>query len=144
AARDPLELIDEKMQQRILQARRAFAGGLPEDLRGAVEFFDPERCNAAASVQENVLFGTIVRGESGSRELVHAAITEVLDELGLRRVLIEVGLTIRLGPEALGCRKRSDKSWQSPMQYSSGPTRWRSTIRQQFSTGRPRPSSSNV
>ncbi|MGA7869215.1 MAG: ABC transporter transmembrane domain-containing protein [Stellaceae bacterium] len=97
AARDPLDLIDEKMQQRILEARRAFAAGLPEELRGSVEFFDPERYNAAASVQENVLFGTIVRGESGGRERVHAAITEVLDELGLRRTLIEVGLDYPVG-----------------------------------------------
>ena len=97
SARDPLDLIDEKMQQRILEARRAFAAGLPEELRGCVEFFDPERYNAAASVQENVLFGTIVRGESGGRERVHAAITEVLDELELRRTLIEVGLDYPVG-----------------------------------------------
>jgi putative ABC transport system ATP-binding protein len=97
AARDPLDLIDENMQQRILQARRAFAEGLPEDLRASVEFFDPERYNAAAPVQENVIFGTIVRGESGSRERVYSAITEVLDELGLRGTLIEVGLEYPVG-----------------------------------------------
>jgi putative ABC transport system ATP-binding protein len=97
AARDPLELIDEKMQQRILEARHAFAEGLPEDLRDAVEFFDPERYNASASVQENVLFGTIVRGESDSRDRVHAAIAEVLDQLGLRQTLIEVGLDYPVG-----------------------------------------------
>ncbi len=97
AARDPLELIDEKIQLRLLEARHAFAERLPEDLRGAVEFFDPERYNAAASVQENVLFGTIVRGEFGSRERVHTAITEVLDELGLRRTLIAVGLDYPVG-----------------------------------------------
>jgi putative ABC transport system ATP-binding protein len=97
AARDPLDLIDEKMQQRILEARRAFAAGLPEELRSSVEFFDPERYNAAASMQENVLFGTIVRGESGGRDRVHAAVTEVLDELGLRRTLIAVGLDYPVG-----------------------------------------------
>jgi putative ABC transport system ATP-binding protein len=97
AARDPLDLLDDKMQQRILQARLAFAEGLPGDLRGSVEFFDPERYNTAAPVQENVLFGTIVRGESGSRERVHAAITEVLDELGLRGTLIKVGLEYPVG-----------------------------------------------
>jgi putative ABC transport system ATP-binding protein len=97
AARDPLDLIDEQMQQRILQARRAFAEGLPEDLRTSVEFFDPERYNAAAPVQENVIFGTIVRGESGGRERVYSAITEVLDELGLRGTLIEVGLEYPVG-----------------------------------------------
>jgi len=97
AARDPLELIDEKMQQRILEARRVFAQGLPDNLRGSVEFFDPERYNAAAPVQENVLFGTIVRGESGGRERVQAAITAVLAELGLRETLIEVGLDYQVG-----------------------------------------------
>jgi putative ABC transport system ATP-binding protein len=97
AARDPLDLIDEQMQGRLLEARRAFAAGLPEELRGSVEFFDPGRYNAAASVQENVLFGTIVRGESGGRERVHAAIAEVLDELGLGRTLIEVGLAYPVG-----------------------------------------------
>jgi ABC-type multidrug transport system fused ATPase/permease subunit len=97
AARDPLDLIDEKMQQRILETRRAFAAGLPQELQGSVEFFDPERYNAAASVQENVLFGTIVRGESGGRERVHAAITEVLEELDLRGTLIEVGLDYPVG-----------------------------------------------
>jgi putative ABC transport system ATP-binding protein len=97
AARDPVDLLDDKMQQRILQARRAFAEGLPEDLRGSVEFFDSERYNTAAPVQENVLFGTIVRSESGSRERVYAAITEVLDELGLRGTLIRVGLEYPVG-----------------------------------------------
>jgi putative ABC transport system ATP-binding protein len=97
AARDPLDLIDEKIQQRLLEARRAFAERLPEDLRRAVEFFDPDKYNAAASVQENVLFGTIVRGESGRRERVHTLITEVLDELGLRRTLIGVGLDYPVG-----------------------------------------------
>src|SRR5271167_2870832 len=54
AARDPLGLVDEGLQHRILQARRAFAEALPQELRGSVEFFDPERYNAAASLQENV------------------------------------------------------------------------------------------
>jgi putative ABC transport system ATP-binding protein len=97
AARDPLDLIDEKMQRRILQARRAFAEGLPEELRGSVEFFEPDKYNAAAPVQENVLFGTIIRGEAGGRERVYAAITEVLDELDLRGTLIEVGLDYPVG-----------------------------------------------
>jgi putative ABC transport system ATP-binding protein len=97
AARDPLDLIDGQLQQRILQARRTFAEGLPQNLRGSVEFFDPQRYNAASPVQENVLFGTIVRGESGGREQVHAVVTEVLDELGLRRALIEVGLDYQVG-----------------------------------------------
>ncbi len=97
AARDPLGLVDEGLQQRILRARQAFAENLPEKLQGSVEFFDPERYNAAASLQENVLFGSILRGEADARERIHAAITEVLDELGLRRTIVELGLQYPVG-----------------------------------------------
>jgi len=101
AARDPLGLLGEGMQQRILEARQKFAEGLPAQLRGSVEFFDPERYNAAASIQENVLFGTILRGEAGSRERVYAAMGEVLDELGLRATLTSVGLDYPVGTGGL-------------------------------------------
>jgi putative ABC transport system ATP-binding protein len=97
AARDPLGLVNDGTQQRVLQARQAFAECLPEQLRGSVEFFDPQRYNAAASLQENILFGTILRGEAGNRERVHEAITEVLDELGLRRAIVELGLGYPVG-----------------------------------------------
>jgi putative ABC transport system ATP-binding protein len=97
AARDPLGLVDQTMQKRILQARRDFAAGLPDELRGSVEFFDPERYNAAASILENVLFGTIVRGEAGTRERIFAAMSEVLDELRLREAVVAVGLDYPVG-----------------------------------------------
>jgi energy-coupling factor transporter ATP-binding protein EcfA2 len=101
AARDPLGLVDEAMQQRILQARRNFAEGLPKELRGSVEFFDPERYNAAASIQENMLFGTILRGEAGSRERINGAMSELLSELGLRETIIGVGLDYPVGTGGL-------------------------------------------
>jgi ABC-type multidrug transport system fused ATPase/permease subunit len=101
AARDPLGLMGEAMQQRILEARKNFAAGLPEALRGAVEFFDPERYNSAASIQENVLFGTMRRGEAGSRERLNAAMSEVLNELGLRDTIVAVGLDYPVGTGGL-------------------------------------------
>ena len=101
AARDPLGLVDEAMQRRVLEARRKFAEGLPGELRGSVEFFDPERYNAAASIQENVLFGTILRGEAGSRERINGAMSEVLGELGLRDKIIAVGLDYPVGTGGL-------------------------------------------
>ncbi|MBV8738955.1 MAG: ABC transporter ATP-binding protein [Alphaproteobacteria bacterium] len=100
-ARDPLGLLSEAVRQHIIEARHKFAAGLPEELKGSVEFFDPERYNAAASIQENVLFGTILRGEAGSRERVSAAMSEVLDELGLHETLISVGLDYPVGTGGL-------------------------------------------
>ncbi|MGH7055195.1 MAG: ABC transporter transmembrane domain-containing protein, partial [Stellaceae bacterium] len=97
AARDRLGLIDEELQQRVLRARRTFALDLPEDLKGAVEFFDPERYNSAAPVQDNVLFGTIAPGEAGARELVQEATAEVLDEVGLHRRVVALGLDYPVG-----------------------------------------------
>ena len=97
AARDRLGLIDEAMRQHVVAARHAFAAGLPEELRGAVEFFDPRRYNAAAPVEENILFGTILSGESEALERVHAAIGEVLDELDLRALVMTIGLDHPVG-----------------------------------------------
>jgi putative ABC transport system ATP-binding protein len=97
AARDRLGLVDDELRERIVAARRVFADNLPQDLRDSVEFFDPERYNAAARVEENILFGTIVSGEAEARERVEQAIGEVLDELGLRHVVLAVGLDYQVG-----------------------------------------------
>jgi ABC-type multidrug transport system fused ATPase/permease subunit len=48
-------------------------------------------------VEENILFGTILSGESDALERVHAAIGEVLDELDLRALVITVGLDYPVG-----------------------------------------------
>ena len=46
AARHRLGLIDESFEARVLEARRHFAANLPENLRDAVEFFDPSATTA--------------------------------------------------------------------------------------------------
>ena len=97
AERDRLGLLDEDKQRRIVAARHRFAEGLPEALRGAVEFFDRERYNAAVRVEENILFGTIHAGEADARERVEAAISEIIDELGLRDTIIAIGLDYNVG-----------------------------------------------
>ncbi|HZU90768.1 MAG TPA: ABC transporter ATP-binding protein, partial [Stellaceae bacterium] len=97
AARNRLGLIGEDMQRQILRARHSFAEGLPEHLRGSVEFFDLDHYNRAAPLQENVLFGTIAPGEAGGREPVQAAIAKVLDEVGLRRTVMALGLDYPVG-----------------------------------------------
>jgi ABC-type multidrug transport system fused ATPase/permease subunit len=97
AARDPLDLIDEKLQQRILQARRAFAEGLPEALRGSVEFFDLERYNAAAPIQDNILLGKIASGEPDAPVRVSSMLAGVIDALLLRQTVIDIGLGNDIG-----------------------------------------------
>ena len=96
-ARHRLGLVDQPMQEKILAARRAFAEGLPESLAGAIEFYDPERFNAAASVQDNMLFGRLVYGQAQAAQKVGRLIAEVIDGLNLKSRVIEVGLDYNVG-----------------------------------------------
>ena len=96
-ARHRLGLIDAEMEGRILAARYAFAEGLPPELRGAVEFYDFERYNSAATLQDNILFGRLVYGQAQAETRIGTLISEVLNELGLRDQAIEVGLEYNVG-----------------------------------------------
>jgi putative ABC transport system ATP-binding protein len=96
-ARHRLGLIDAAMEERLLGLRRAFADGLPESLRGAVEFYDFQRFNSAATLQDNILFGRLVYGQAQAEQRIGTLIAQVIDELGLRHAVIEVGLEYNVG-----------------------------------------------
>src|SRR5258707_926475 len=96
-ARHRLGLIDAAMEERLLAARRAFAAGLPPELRSAVEFYDFGRYNSAATLQDNILFGRLVYGQAQAEQRIGTLIAEVLDELKLRDSVIEVGLENNVG-----------------------------------------------
>jgi putative ABC transport system ATP-binding protein len=96
-ARHRLDLLDAAFQARILAARKVFAGDLPDAMRAQIEFFHSDRYNAAASLQDNVLFGKVAYGEAAAPTRIPAAITAVLDALGLRDTIIAVGLDFAVG-----------------------------------------------
>ncbi|HEY1260043.1 MAG TPA: ABC transporter transmembrane domain-containing protein [Stellaceae bacterium] len=96
-ARHRLDVLDEDMQQRLLEARRVFRADLPPEAQDKIAFFDAERYNAAASVQDNILFGKIAYGEADAPVRIPAMIAEVIDQLGLRQTVIEVGLDYNVG-----------------------------------------------
>jgi putative ABC transport system ATP-binding protein len=97
ASRHRLDLIDAPMQQRLLEARQAFAAGLPLEMQGAVEFFDRERYNRAASVQDNILFGKIAYGQPAGPQRIAELIGRTLEDLGMRGSVIEAGLDFEVG-----------------------------------------------
>lgn len=101
-ARHRLDFLDEPMQQRILEARHLFRRNLPEAARGQIEFFDPERYNAAASVQDNILVGKIAFGEAEAPVRIPALLAEIVDSLDLRPAIIDAGLDYHVG--AAGAR----------------------------------------
>ncbi|MBM3542580.1 MAG: ATP-binding cassette domain-containing protein, partial [Alphaproteobacteria bacterium] len=95
--RHRLGLIDEAFQARILQAREAFARDLPVELKDSVEFFDEERYNAAATLQDNILFGKIAYGQAEGAERIGAVLSEVIESESLRETIITVGLDFQAG-----------------------------------------------
>jgi len=97
AARHRLGLIDESFEARVIEARRYFAAKLPPQLSGAVEFFDPARYNSAATLQDNILFGKIVTGQAGAAERITKLVRELLDDLGLRTMVVKNGLDFQVG-----------------------------------------------
>ena len=96
-ARHRLSLMGPEAQQKVIEARKLFAERLAEADPGAVEAYDPNAYNAAASLQDNILFGRLAYGRAQAQETVGAAMTEVLDALGLRESVIIVGLDYNVG-----------------------------------------------
>src|SRR3546814_859004 len=82
---------------RFRSARRWFAENLPPELAGSVAFFSADAYNAAASVQDNVLFGKVAYGQADAPARVGTVIAEVLEALDLRNTVIAVGLDFQVG-----------------------------------------------
>ena len=96
-ARHHVGLIDEAFEARVLDARRAFAEHLPGSARAAVEFFDAERYNGAASVQDNILFGKLASERAESAQRVGEVLAEVIGEMNLRTEIIDLGFGYNVG-----------------------------------------------
>ncbi len=96
-ARHRLGLVDAPLQAQILKARHLFREQLPAELQGKVAFFEAERYTPAASLQDNILFGKIAYGQAQATDRISELIGEVLDDLGLREQVIEVGLQAQSG-----------------------------------------------
>jgi ABC-type multidrug transport system fused ATPase/permease subunit len=97
AARHRLGVLDEPMQQRLLEARRVFRANLPAEAQGQIAFFDADRYNAAASLQDNILFGKIAYGEADAAVRVPQILSEVLEAQSSRAAVIDVGLNYHVG-----------------------------------------------
>ncbi|MFV2092303.1 MAG: ABC transporter ATP-binding protein, partial [Hyphomicrobiales bacterium] len=95
--RHRLGLLDRELMDLVLKGRALFASRLPEALKSAVEFYDPDRYNAASSLQDNILLGRVAYGIAMASERVHKAIREVLAEIGQSSLVYRVGLEFNVG-----------------------------------------------
>jgi len=97
AAQHRLGLINDRLKARILEARKALRDRLPGSLREEIAFFNADEYNPGASVQDNILFGKLVQSQAGAAQQIGNLIGELLDEMKLRDVVVEVGLSAHVG-----------------------------------------------
>ena len=96
-ARHRLGLMNDDLERRLLEARQVFARDLPDGLRGRVEFFVEDAYNAASTIQDNILFGKVAYGQAQVGGKVGRLMAQVIDELGLRETIQEIGLDHYVG-----------------------------------------------
>ncbi len=96
-ARHRLGLIDTDTELLLLAGRRAFVEHVPADLSAKVEFYDEAKYNAAAALQDNILFGRLAYGQAQAAQRIGQLITDVLNDLDLRAAVLQVGLDYQVG-----------------------------------------------
>lgn len=95
--RHRLGLLDPALERRIVEARASFRSLLPASLGPAIEFYDPERLCAAASLADNLLFGRVAHDVAGAEGRVRALVRRILTERGLDPIVFRIGLAARVG-----------------------------------------------
>src|SRR3546814_15992827 len=85
------------MAQRLVAARHRLSERLERESPNAVAFYRADAYNAAASLQDNILFGRLAFGQAGAEQVIGDALAEVLDDLRLRENVIEVGHDFNVG-----------------------------------------------
>jgi putative ABC transport system ATP-binding protein len=96
--RHRLGLLSDDIRGRVLSARARVREDLPRELAHLLAFYDPATYNAGADLEDNILFGRIAVHIADAPRRVREAIRAVLDELQLRRAVLETGLRFNVGP----------------------------------------------
>lgn len=90
-------LLTEELKARILEFRQRFREGLPKELEGEIEFYDPGRYMTSANMQANMLFGRITQRHPNARARVYEVLTGLLHQEGLFERILMIGLDYHIG-----------------------------------------------
>ncbi len=90
-------LLTEDLMQKIVEARREFSEGLPADLVGIIEHYQPNRYMASASILDNVLFGRIGHKHTDGSDKIRAIVRDLFESLGLYNKVLAFGLDFDVG-----------------------------------------------
>jgi len=108
-ARHRLGLITPEIQEKLLDARHILADSLPDDVRQTIDFYDIDTYNGTGTLLDNALFGKVASDKPDSRERVVEFVTAIIDELGMRPAIVEMGLDYDVG---IGGRRLSQDQRQ--------------------------------
>ena len=90
-------LLTDELMAKIVDVRRQFHEGLPDEMKGAIERYDPDSYTASASILDNVLFGRVSHRQADGPERVRAMVISLLSEPGLYDQVLSIGLEFNLG-----------------------------------------------
>jgi putative ABC transport system ATP-binding protein len=92
-------LLDDRLRDRIVAARRGLSENMPADLRPQMQPYDPEHYLPTATLLENVLFGKVNQRFGNADEKVRAIGRELLAErVDLLQQVIAAGIKYNIGP----------------------------------------------
>lgn len=92
-----LGLINRDIEQQIVNTRNKFREQMPRDLLAAIDFFDSQKYNYQASIQDNIVMGRLDYRHARAAESIQEILRRVIDSLGLSEAVFELGLQHDIG-----------------------------------------------
>ena len=90
-------LLDKPLMERIVEARKQFHEDLPDELKGQIERYDPDRYMASATLRDNILFGRISHKHADGAERIRSIAVDLFRERGIEDRVLAVGLDFDVG-----------------------------------------------
>ena len=97
SAKHSLGIVDSALRRAILTARRWYKLNVPTSIRATVDFFEADNINLAGSARDNILFGKTISSNIDSTVKVDELLRRVVDQCGLTRFLIGLGMAYDIG-----------------------------------------------
>ncbi|MDP6552474.1 MAG: ABC transporter ATP-binding protein [Arenicellales bacterium] len=95
-AQHRLGIVDEPLQAQLLEVRKLLRETLGQE-NTSVDFLNPVALNPGLDIESNVLFGSLPFGKPALRSKIRNSIDEVIAAVGLRSLVVELGLNADVG-----------------------------------------------
>ncbi|MCB1490784.1 MAG: ATP-binding cassette domain-containing protein [Rhodobiaceae bacterium] len=95
--RHRLGLLTDEIKDKIVAMRGRLRETLDRDMPGQFEFFDEDRLVSSLSIEDNLLFGRPRLDRPKARQSIERFIGEIVDQTGLRDVIMRAGLAFEVG-----------------------------------------------